>query len=156
MKKTLLFLSASVLLLGVFAFAEDNNESESTGDVATVTATTTATDNTAAIACAKTALEKREAAIKSAMDIYYASRGTAFAARTTAFTDALFLATKKEVKKAIDTGWKTYKKAIQDARKTKKGTVQTTWSTFRTEVKACKGDLVKVLKEENGKSDLND
>jgi cation transport regulator ChaB len=90
------------------------------------------------------------------MDTYYASRGTAFTARTMAFTDALFQPTKQDIKTALNAAWKTYKNAMTTAKKAKKGTVQGAWSTFRTDVKACKGDLVKVFKDERGKSDLSD
>lgn len=153
MKKTLLFVFASVLVFGVFAFAEETSTGAWSTWGATVTATTTPTD---AIVCVKAALEKRESAIKWAMDAYYASWGTAFTARTMAFTDALFQPNRQEVKKASDAARKIYKTAMNTAKKAKKGIIQTSWNTFRVEVKACKGDLPNVLKYENGKSDLTD
>lgn len=90
------------------------------------------------------------------MEAYDASWATAFTARGVAFTDALFLTTKKDIKKATDATWKTFKKAIDTAKKAKKTAIQATRSAFRTEVKACKGDLANVMKDQNGKSDLND
>lgn len=42
------------------------------------------------------------------------------------------------------------------AKKAKKGTIQAAWNAYRAEVKLCKGDVAKVLKDQNGKSDLSD
>ena len=91
-EKTLLSVFASVLLLGVFAFADQ--DSTWSNHAWTGNAAFTGT-STAAIACVKTALDNREAGVKWAMDTYYATWGTAFTARGIAFTDALFLPTRQ-------------------------------------------------------------
>jgi|GEM_PF-4526667 len=88
------------------------------------------------------------------MDAYYATRNTTFAARTIAITDALFQPTKQEIKKAADAAIKTYKTAMDAARNVKKNTVQKARTAYRTAMKACKGDVANVLKNQNGKSDL--
>ena len=153
MKKTLLSVFASVLLLGVFAFADQ--DSTWSNHAWTGNAAFTGT-STAAIACVKTALDNREAGVKWAMDTYYATWGTAFTARGIALTDALFLPTRQEIKKATNVARKTYKTAMITAKKAKKGTIQAAWNAYRAEVKLCKGDVAKVLKDQNGKSDLSD
>jgi IS1 family transposase len=155
MKKTLLFTLASCLVLGVCVFAEDTTTgATSTGDITTLTTTSVTADE--ATTCMTTAIQTRDAAIKTAMDTYYASRTSAFTARTTAFTDALLKATKKEKKAALTDAWKIYKKAIQDARNIKKTQVTSAWKDYRSNLKSCKGDTAKTLMQERGTDDLND
>lgn len=67
---------------------------------------------------------------------------------------ALTKTTKKEIKAAMDAGWKTYKTAMQNSKRSKKTTVQNTWSSYRTELRACKGEASHSLMQERGGIDL--
>lgn len=90
------------------------------------------------------------------MDVYHASWTASFNARTTAFTAALSLSSKKEMKQAIDLAWKTSEKAMKAAQKVKKGVVQTAWSRYRVSLKACNVDIARELMQERGGNDLDD
>lgn len=90
------------------------------------------------------------------MNAYHASWTISFNARTTAFTQALSLGSKKEMKKAMDLAWKTSERAMKTAQKIKKGVVQTARSAYRVDLKACNADVARGLLQERGGNDLDD
>ena len=81
---------------------------------------------------------------------------TTFDARTAAFTAALSITDRKEMKKAMDLAWKTSEKAMKAAQKVKKDVVQKAWNTYRTSLKSCNTDIAKGLMQERGGNDLDD
>lgn len=176
MKKFLSFVVISFFLLGILAFAKDstegrnNNENNNRQQILTHTGTeldgtgftkehltgTYAPLSTGAIACATTAIVQRDATIRSWMDAYHASWTISFNARTIAFTEALSLGNRKEMKKAMDLAWKTSEKAMKTAQKVKKEIVHTAWNTYRVDLKACNADIARALLQERGGNDLDD
>lgn len=165
MKKLLSLVFISLFLVGLFAFAKDGNEnednnqtgdrqeSEHTGKENKKVFTGLSAD---AIACVTTAVVARDTAIKWWMAAYDATWLTTFDARTAAFTAALSLTDRKEMKKAMESAWKTSEKAMKSAQKVKKGVVQTAWGAYRTALKACSAPIAKDLMLERGGNDLDD
>lgn len=90
------------------------------------------------------------------MTAYDAAWLKAFDGRTAAFTAALSLTDRKEMKKAMDSAWKTSEKAMKAAQKVKKDVVQKAWSTYRISLKSCSAPIAKDLMQERGGNDLDD
>ena len=166
MKKLLSFAFISLFLLGIFVSAKNDNESQdsnhswdhqeisnSTGKENKTVFTGLSSD---AIACVTSAVVGRDTAIKSWMAMYNATWITIFDARTAAFTAALSLTDKKEMKKAMELAWKTSEKAMKTAQKTKKDVVQKAWSDYRVSLKSCNAPIAKDLMQERGGNDLDD
>lgn len=156
MKKALLFVGAAFLVLGLFAFANDNNETGDHQQISDHTGASFTGLSSDAITCTTTAIVKRDTAIKWWMDVYHTAWTATMDARTAAFTAALSLTNKKAMKKAIDAAWKTSEKAMKAAQKVKKAGVQTIWNTYRKDLKACNADIAKGLMQERGGNDLDD
>ena len=165
MKKLLSFAFISLFLLGIFVSAKNDNESqdsnhtwdhqetEYTGKEIKKTFTGLSAD---AIVCVTASVVARDTAIKSWMAIYDVTWITTFDARTAAFTAALSLTDKKEMKKAMELAWKTSEKAMKTAQKTKKDVVQKAWSDYRVSLKSCNAPIAKDLMQERGGNDLDD
>lgn len=175
MKKLLSFAFIVLFLLGIFVSAKNDNESqdnhtwnnqESSNHSENYQEGSTSTGketkkvftglSSGAIVCVTTAVVARDTAIKSWMAMYNATWITTFDARTAAFTAALSLTEKKEMKKAMELAWKTSEKAMKLAQKAKKDVVQKAWSDYRVSLKSCNAPIAKDLMQERGGNDLDD
>jgi hypothetical protein len=106
----------------------------------TTTSTMPKAPKTVDLLCVQTAVAKREAAIGSAVDAYYAAVKAALSTRASALNTAWGMTVKKDRNAAIMAAWNayktTFKKASQDARTAKKAA----WSQFGTDAKTCRAD----------------
>jgi len=96
------------------------------------------------IACMKTTVVKREAALAAAVDAHYASMKTAMSTRATALAAAWGMtdasareAALKAAHTAFRTSAKTATKTLRDARKA-------VWKTFKADAKTCKVSVPRV------------
>lgn len=181
MKKSLLFVAIlSFFLIGLFAFAKDNdnekdhsparwsglqlftwnNKTEDRQESHTGNQQRTGVQFTGlssgAIVCVTLAITTRDASIKSWMIVYNNAWLSAFTTRTTAFIAALSLTSQKEIQKAIDLAWKVNEKSMKAAQKTKRNATQAAWTTYRTNLKACNTTLARGFMLEKWGNDLDD
>ncbi len=92
----------------------------------------------AVVTCIKTAVEKRETTLISALTNYQSGSLTILITRKTALLAAWDKLTKLEIKTAISAAWKAYKISMTDLKATLYTSRRAAWSTYKTEVKLCK------------------
>lgn len=90
------------------------------------------------VTCIKTALEKRENTVISAVTTYQGSNLTALTTRKTALLAAWDKTTKSEVKTAVAAAWKAYKTSLSTLKSTLHTARDAAWKAYKTEVKTCK------------------
>lgn len=90
------------------------------------------------LACVRTALAKREAAILTANNSLFAATNSGLTVRTAALYKAWMLTGSIERKIAIKSAWDTARVSMKSAQETDKKARDIAWKTFKTEVQACK------------------
>ncbi len=120
-KLFVLFVFAAIVMIALPALAKKN------------AANLTTVDTT----CIKNAIEKRDNAVISALNIFNSSVSLALAARRDALKAAWDLTDKAQRKEALKTAWGNYKTSLKDSRTTLKDTKKTTWKQFYIDRKAC-------------------
>ncbi len=128
--KKLFSLLTLVLFMGSLAFAS------TTGNVASKKWTQTL--NTGTIACMQTALEKKEASVKTAFTNYSNWVLAALDTRETALSTARTKTTSKEIKAVVSSAWAGYKTTVAALKKTLLSEKTSAYNTYKTENKACK------------------
>lgn len=91
-----------------------------------------------AVACVKTAIEKKDNNLKTAINTHNTSMIAAIDARTICQKAALDLTTVSEQVRANTACVKTYHQVVGETLKTLKTAKETGWKTFREDLKACK------------------
>jgi len=94
------------------------------------------------IACIKTAIEKRETTMFSVYSLYQNNNLTALTTRKISLLAAFDTTTKSEMKSAISTAWKVYKKSLSEHTSILHKSRNLAWSTFNDDVKICKWTLL--------------
>ncbi len=92
----------------------------------------------AVVTCIKTALEKRENAVVSAVTTFQNSSLAALNTRKTSLLAAWDKTTKTDVKAAITVARKAYKTSMTDLKTTQSTARKWAWDIYKTDVKACK------------------
>ena len=139
MTKKILALSlalCSCFLGGGIAAAKqtDVNSPKITGTAPSVLAVTTKTVD---ITCVKTAVEKREDAIKATYDKLSASIDLALTTRKSDLSNAWTLTDKTQRNTAIKTAWANFTKAKKAATKEYRTEQAASWTQFSKDRKAC-------------------
>ena len=129
MKKLFSFLTF-VLFMWSLTFAS------TTGNVASKKWTQTLTTGT--ILCMQTALEKKEAAVKTSFTNYSNWVLVALDTREAALTSARTKTTSKEIKAVVSSAWANYKTTVAALKKTLVSEKTSAYSTYKTENTACK------------------
>jgi hypothetical protein len=133
-------LSAVVLALGfgllsaksVYATSNENENHNSNKNTSV---------SPAYIACLKTAIGKRDTALKTDWDTFASSVSTAFGTRKTALLAAYDLTTNAARRDAIKDAWKAFKKSRRDARRTFNRARHEAWTTFSSDRRTCKAPM---------------
>lgn len=120
-KLFVLFIFAAIVMIALPVLAKKNIANLTTVD----------------ITCIKNAIEKRDNAVISALNIFNSSVSLALAARKDALKAAWDLTDKAQRKEALKTAWENYKKSLKDARTILREAKKTTWKQFYTDRKAC-------------------
>lgn len=106
--------------------------------------------STVDIACAKTAVAKREAALIAAVDAHYVSVKAAMTARAAALALAWGETDAKTREAAIKKAHENFRVSVKAARKTLRSSQKAAWQTFKADAKACKVAVPKA--ESSGES----
>lgn len=130
-------VGAALLSSAGFAYAQTG-----TGTTATpppVTTTTTAAPKPAFdVACVQGAIEKRDTAIIGGVDAFGAAIKSALTTRKDALKAAWAVEKAKDRRTARKAAWAAYDKAAKDAHSALKTVRNGAWSTYKTDLKACK------------------
>lgn len=139
MKKSLIagVLMSSVLFSGAsVAFAEKTGTT-TTGGVPAITATNTP-KATFDVACVQNAIEKRDTAISIGVDVFATSVKSALTTRKDALKAAWAITKSQDRRIARKAAWAAYNKSAKDAHTALKTARNSAWSTYKTDIKACK------------------
>ena len=139
MKKSIIagVLMSSVLFGGVsVAFAETTGTTTN-GGVPVVTATNTP-KATFDVTCVQNAIEKRDTAISASVDVFATSVKSALTTRKDALKGAWAITKAQDRRTARKAAWAAYNKSAKDAHTALKTTRNSAWSTYKTDLKACK------------------
>ncbi len=98
-------------------------------------ATMTAED----IACAKTAVLKRESAVGSAWATYSEAISDAGNDRYTGLEVAWSSSVPSEIKRQVNAVWTAFRTVVRSAKKTFNEAKKSAWKTFKSEIKICRG-----------------
>jgi len=120
-KLFVLFVFAAIVMIALPVLAKKN-----TANLAVVD-----------ITCIKNAIEKRDNAVISALNIFNSSVSLALTARKDALKAAWDLTDKAQRKEALKTAWGNYKTSLKDARTALREAKKTIWKQFYTDRKAC-------------------
>lgn len=90
------------------------------------------------LACARTAVAKREASVISATTTLSTAINAAFTTRAASFNTAWTISGSTDRRAAINTAWTTWKNAVKTARDADKTSRKSAWTTFKTEAQVCK------------------
>ena len=124
-----------VATLGLPVLAQNTTASATPAkNIMNILKKTTATVN---LACMQTAVGKRDTAIISAFDVFYAATKQALETRKTALTSAWGITDKTQRKTALTAAWKVYKDTQKTARQTLNKARKDAWQNFYTDRKAC-------------------
>ena len=92
------------------------------------------------LTCMQNAVDKRDSAIITAWDKYSAAAKSALEVRKAALKSAWAITDKTQRVTAIRKAWNDYKAAIKSARKAFASEKKAVWKTWKTDAKACKGN----------------
>lgn len=104
----------------------------------TVKAIKPSTDSAEVLACVKTAVEKREAAIQTAFDNFSVTIKSTLQTRKSELSAAWDIADRNERMKAVRNAWAKFKEAKRTAAKTFNQARLAAWKQFTIDRKACK------------------
>lgn len=96
------------------------------------------TPNPQGLACAQTAVEKRDNAIISAFDTFSASAKAALQSRKDALKAAWAITDRKARRAAIKKAWNDFTAAIKTARKTLNSARKAAWTQYAKDLKDCR------------------
>lgn len=94
----------------------------------------------AVVTCVKAALAKRETAVITVVTLFQSGNLSALTIKKTALLTAWATTTKSAFKSANFAASKAYKASMKDLKKVQNTAKKSIWSTYKTEVKACKGN----------------
>ncbi len=136
------------MVVGAVLFSGAGLAYAATGTVTTGTApaavTTTTTTAPAApkpaldVACIQGAIEKRDTAIIGGVDAFGTAIKSALTTRKDALKAAWAVEKAKDRRAARKAAWAAYDKAAKDAHSALKSVRNGAWSTYKTDLKACK------------------
>ncbi len=122
------------IALGLFSFFLTS----AVAPVMAQNSTSTTSVKTVDVACVKTAIDKRDNAIISALDTYYAAVKSALQARQSALKAAWDITNAKDRRTALRKAWSDYKTAIRKARKDFRTAKNAAWKQYYADRKTCK------------------
>ena len=132
-KKSLMVTAlVAFIVVGFSSWVSANNDRMEKKDTnRTIIATTTDP------ACMKSAIQKRDASINTAVGILATSWQSALTARSTELQAAWDLTDLNARRTAIKAAWDKYTKSMREARSTFRSARKTAWRLYRTDAKAC-------------------
>ncbi|GIW66565.1 MAG: hypothetical protein KatS3mg095_0463 [Candidatus Parcubacteria bacterium] len=139
MKKILLVV-LSILVVSLFGFAQNSTSTSTSTPASTSTPTSTTTPSKGPkldLACIKTAIEKREDALKTARENYFSKISQAYDERKTALSNAWSIENNKERNKAIQSAWLNFRKAVKNTWAEYKKAHAQIWKQFVSDRKNC-------------------
>ncbi len=99
------------------------------------------------LSCMQTATEKRDNAIIAGLDVYYPAAKTALQTRQAALKSAWAQTDTKTRRAATKAAWDAYKNSVKSAREAMKTAHKTAWTAFEADRKVCNP---KATKDDNG------
>ena len=121
---TVSFLSL-LMFFGITAVRADDNNSG--GD----------SNSNASISCIQNAIDKRDNALISAVDVYASAAKTALQTRRDTLKAAWTITVRKDRRAALKAAWNTFSKSAKDIRKQLNESRKTVWNQFNTDKKNC-------------------
>ncbi|MEN9880895.1 MAG: hypothetical protein RLZZ308_78 [Candidatus Parcubacteria bacterium] len=137
--KQLLTLTLGLLLVPIFAFAENTTQTEISEASSTTPVTTTSTFTS----CSQEAIEERDTKLGQARNIYNTAMNAALLERKNTEKAAIALDTEKEKKEAIKDSVETYKTKTKQAQTNLTQARKNIWLSFENTVKDCREDYNK-------------
>ncbi len=135
--KAIIVISATIVIAGAFtALAQERGEKK--GGAAL---------DAAALTCVQGAIDARDNAIIAGLDVYYPAAKTAIQTRQAALKSAWMQTDQKTRREATRTTWNAYKESVKSARMTMKAAHKAAWAKFESARKACSP---KATKDDNG------
>ena len=135
--KVIVIISATVVMAASFtAFAQERGEKKGTSPLDAV-----------ALTCIQGTIDVRDNAIIAGLDVYYPAAKTAIQTRQAALKSAWMQTDQKTRREATRTVWNAYKESAKSARMTMKTAHKAAWTKFESARKACSP---KATKDDNG------
>jgi len=134
--KVIVVLSVTIIMVGVFTALAQERGKKKGGAL-----------DAAALACVQGAIDVRDNAIIAALDIYYPVAKTAIQTRQAALKSAWMQTNQKTRREATRTAWNAYKESVKSARMAMKSAHKAAWTKFESARKACSP---KATKDDNG------
>jgi hypothetical protein len=111
---------------------------------------------TANLSCVKSAVEKRETVLATAISTHASAIESALSARKSALVAAWGIAERVPRRNAIKSAWKAFKTSAKSAHHDARTAKNTAWRTFNADVKACGGETSAVAASDENDTEKSD
>jgi len=134
--KKLFLIFLSLLVVSLFVLAQESTTTPTTAPPAATL--TPPKGKKVDLNCMKSAIEKREDALKTARETLFSKINQAYDERKTALLNAWTIENQKERQRAVRVAWDNFKESVKSARAEYKKAHNQAWRTFVQDRQNCK------------------